>query len=94
VANRQLYEELAEIERTGKAAALATVVRAHGAVPRHTGSKMIVHADGHTLGSVGGGELEERVRQAALQSLADGMPQLLHYTFQDPAQGDPGVCGG
>ena len=38
--------------------------------------------------------MEERVRQAALQSLADGMPQLLHYSFQDPAQGDPGVCGG
>jgi xanthine dehydrogenase accessory factor len=94
VANRSLFEELAEIERTGKAAALATVVHARGAVPRHAASKMLVHADGRTLGSVGGGELEERVRQAALQSLADGLPQLLHYTFQDPAQGDPGVCGG
>jgi xanthine dehydrogenase accessory factor len=94
VANRSLFEELAEIERTGKAAALATVVRARGSIPRHAASKMLVHADGRTLGSVGGGEMEERVRQAALQSLADGLPQLLHYTFQDPAQGDPGVCGG
>jgi len=94
LANRSLFEELAEIERTGKAAALATVVRARGSSPRHAASKMLVHADGRTLGSVGGGELEERVRQAALQSLGDGKPQLLHYTFQDPAQGDPGVCGG
>jgi xanthine dehydrogenase accessory factor len=94
VANRSLFEELAEIERTGKAAVLATVVRARGAVPRHAASKMLVYADGRTLGSVGGGEMEERVRQAALRSLADGLPQLLHYTFQDPAQGDPGVCGG
>jgi xanthine dehydrogenase accessory factor len=94
VANRSLFEELAEIERTGKAAALATVVRARGSIPRHAASKMLVHADGHTSGTIGGGEMEERVRQAALQSLADGMPQLLHYTFQDPAQGDPGVCGG
>jgi xanthine dehydrogenase accessory factor len=94
VASRSLFEELAEIERTGQAAALATVVRARGAVPRHAGSKMLVHADGRLLGTVGGGEMEERVRRAALQSLADGTPQLLHYAFQDPAQGDPGVCGG
>jgi xanthine dehydrogenase accessory factor len=94
VENRALYEELAEIERTGKAAVLATVVRARGAVPRHAGSKMLVYPDGRTLGSIGGGEMEQRVREAALQSMSDGRPQLLHYTFQEPAKGDPGVCGG
>lgn len=92
--NRRLYEELAEIERTGGAAALATVVRACGAVPRHAGSKMLVFADGRTLGSIGGGEMEKRVHEAALQSLRGGGTQLLHYTYQDPAKGDPGVCGG
>ncbi len=92
--NRALYKELAEIERTGKAAVLATVVRARGAVPRHAGSKMLVYTDGRTLGSVGGGEMEKRVHEAALQCLSDGRPQLLHYTFQEPANGDPGECGG
>jgi xanthine dehydrogenase accessory factor len=94
VENRALYEELAEIERTGKAAVLATVVRARGAVPRHAGSKMLVYPGGRTLGSIGGGEMEQRVHEAALQSLSDGRPQLLHYTFQEPATGDPGVRGG
>jgi xanthine dehydrogenase accessory factor len=91
---RSLFEELAEVERTGKAAALATVVRARGAVPRHVGSKMLVHDDGRIVGSVGGGEMERRVRQAAQQSLTDGKPVMLHYDFHDPAKGDPGVCGG
>ena len=94
MAQRLLYEELAEVERTGTAAALATVVRARGAVPRHAGSKMLVYADGRVVGTVGGGEMEDRVRQAGLQSLTDGEPRMLHYVFQDPAQGDPGVCGG
>ena len=94
MAQRLSFETLAEIERTGQAAALATVVRARGAVPRHAGSKMLVYGDGRVVGTIGGGEMEERVRQAALQSLADGAPTMLHYTFQDPAQGDPGVCGG
>jgi xanthine dehydrogenase accessory factor len=92
--SQRLYEVLAEIERTGGAAVLATVVRARGAVPRHAGSKMLIFADGRTLGSVGGGEMEKRVHAAALQSLSDGKPQFLQHTFQDPAQGDPGVCGG
>lgn len=91
---RLSFDTLAEIERTGQAAALATVVRARGAVPRHAGSKMLVYGDGRVVGTIGGGEMEERVRQAALQSMADGATALLHYTFQDPAQGDPGVCGG
>jgi xanthine dehydrogenase accessory factor len=94
MAHRLMFEQLAEIERTGQAAALATVVRARGAVPRHAGSKMLVYGDGRVVGTIGGGEMEERVRQAAQQSMADGAPQLLHYTFQDPAHGDPGVCGG
>ncbi len=94
MAQRLSFETLAEIERTGQAAALATVVRARGAVPRHAGSKMLVYGDGRVVGTIGGGEMEERVRQAALQSMADGATAMLHYTFQDPAQGDPGVCGG
>lgn len=92
--SRGLYEELAEIERQGQGAVLATVVRAEGAVPRHVGSKMLILADGRLLGSIGGGEVEQRVRDAGLEALGDGQPRLLHYSFRDPARGDPGVCGG
>ncbi len=88
------YERLAEAERSGTAAALATVIDARGAVPRHTGSKMIVFADGRIEGTVGGGEMESRVVQEALAALEKGEPRRLHYTFNDPSEGDPGVCGG
>ena len=94
MAQRRLFEELAEAERTGQAVALATIVQARGAVPRHAGSKMLVFGDGRVVGTVGGGEMESRVVTEARQSLADGEARMLHYTFQDPAQGDPGVCGG
>ena len=89
-----IYHALAELERTHEPAALCTVVRASGATPRHATSKMLVHPDGRILGSVGGGELENRVIKEALESLKDGKPRLLSYDMADPAHGDPGVCGG
>ncbi|HTX91149.1 MAG TPA: XdhC family protein [Anaerolineales bacterium] len=89
-----IIQALAELESSGKPAALCTVVRTSGSTPRHSTSKMLVHPDGRILGTVGGGELEERVRKEALASLSDGKPRLLAYEMTDPARGDPGLCGG
>jgi len=93
-ARKLVYARLAELERAGQAVALATVVRAQGSVPRHAGTKMLVHPDGSFEGTVGGGDLENRVIQEALQALQDGQPRLLEYAFRDLEQGDVGVCGG
>ena len=40
------------------------------------------------------GELENRVRKAAAESLNDGKARTLEYNMADPSRGDPGVCGG
>ncbi len=93
-ADVSVYQRLAELERSGQAAALATVIRARGSVPRHMGSKMIVFPDGSIEGTIGGGEMERRVIAEALQALSSGEPRLVHYNLSDPGQGDPGVCGG
>jgi xanthine dehydrogenase accessory factor len=89
-----IIQALAELEKNHQAAALCTVVKTSGSTPRHSTSKMLVFPDGHILGSVGGGELENRVRKEALASLQDGKPRNLAYTMADPARGDPGLCGG
>ena len=88
------YASLAEAEHQGRPAALCTIVRARGSVPRHAGAKMLVYADGQTLGTIGGGEMESRVVQAAREALADGAPRTVNYQLADPRAGDPGVCGG
>lgn len=89
-----IYKKLAELESSGEGGALCTIIRSHGSTPRHSGSKMLVYADGHFVGTVGGGEVESRVIQEALDALKDGAPRLLSYDMVDPSQGDPGVCGG
>ena len=55
---------------------------------------MLVYPDGHILGTVGGGEVENRVIKEALQALDDRTPRLLAYNMANPERGDPGVCGG
>ena len=89
-----IYQALSEIEKNNSSAALCTVVRSEGSTPRHVGSKMLVYPDGKFVGTVGGGELESRVLQAALTSLKTASAQNLTYTMADPSRGDPGVCGG
>ncbi|HSA99840.1 MAG TPA: XdhC family protein, partial [Anaerolineales bacterium] len=89
-----IYQALSEIEKNNESAALCTVVKSEGSTPRHVGSKMLVYPDGKFIGSVGGGELENRVMKTALESLNNGSAVTLAYTMSDPARGDPGVCGG
>ncbi len=90
----RIYERLAELERKGESVAIATVIRAQGSVPRHEGSKMLIYPGGSIEGTIGGGELENRVIEEALQVLKDGKPRTLQYAFRDPEKGDVGVCGG
>jgi xanthine dehydrogenase accessory factor len=89
-----VYKALAKLEEENEAGALCTLIRSQGSTPRHSGSKMLVYQDGSILGTVGGGEVENRVIEEAVQSIKDGKPRLLEYNMSDPERGDPGVCGG
>jgi xanthine dehydrogenase accessory factor len=91
---QSIYQALSELETTHKPAALCIVVKTSGSTPRHATSKMLVYPDGHILGTVGGGELENRVIRNALETLKDGISRLLEFSMADPSRGDVGVCGG
>jgi xanthine dehydrogenase accessory factor len=92
--NHQILKELIAAQEAGETVVLATVVKARGSVPRHTGSKMLIYADGRTSGSVGGGEMESRVLQEAESAFQDGQTRVIPYALVDPQRGDPGLCGG
>lgn len=89
-----IYQALAQLEINNDSGALCTIVRSQGSTPRHAGSKMVVYPDGHIQGTVGGGELENRIISEALQAIEDGQPRLIEFNMADPERGDPGVCGG
>lgn len=89
-----IYKTIAELEEKKEPFVLCTVVQAQGSTPRGVGSKMIVLEDKRIIDTIGGGEMESRVIATALESLLDGEPRMLSYSFTDPERGDPGVCGG
>ncbi len=81
--------------RRGEPVALVTVVRANGSTPQRAGAKMLVFADGRTIGTIGGGCYESDAFWKAREALASGRPRLLHYDLNDDfAQENGLVCGG
>lgn len=90
----EMIERLNQSIRSGRPVVLCTVVETKGAVPRHSGTKMLVFSDGHIEGTVGGGKVEELVREEAKTALRDGRTRLLDYNLIDTERGDPGLCGG
>jgi xanthine dehydrogenase accessory factor len=89
-----IYAGILEAQSGGQPAALCTVIRSSGSVPRHSTSKMLVLADGSFVGTVGGGAMEQRTIEAAQGVARSGQAQIVEYNLVDPRQGDPGVCGG
>lgn len=89
-----VYNALADIKRTGTSGALCTIIKTRGSTPRKEGSKMLVFENGSIVGTVGGGEVEARVIQEALNSIKSGKSRIISYDLIDPDQGDPGICGG
>lgn len=86
-----IYAEVARMYRDGVAGVVATVVAVGGSTPRGAGAKMIVYADGRTLGSVGGGAIESTAIESALDLVDAKEPELLSYDLDSDAGM---ICGG
>ncbi len=95
-----LYEALFQLQENGEQGVLITVVEREGSVPLPPGAKMLVYADGRSIGTVGGGTLERLARERAVDLLKTGQPLLQRYALVDhhnvaeTDQATDMVCGG
>lgn len=81
--------------RTGRKAALATVVETWGSAPRQPGSQLAISGEGQIMGSVSGGCVEGAVVTEALEAMEDGQPRLLTFGVSDETAFAVGLaCGG
>lgn len=85
-----ILQALREVIASGKRGAQATVVRSSGSVPQRVGARLLLKADGTTVGTVGGGAVEEEIRARLFACIQDGKPSLEVY---DLAR-DLGMCCG
>ena len=79
----------------GEAAALVTIVRAHGSTPQRVGARMLVFPDGRTVGTIGGGCYEHDAFWKAREALKSRAPRMVHYELSDDLAEESGlICGG
>ena len=74
---------------------LATMVDTQGSTPQKIGAKLLVQADGSTLGTMGGGCVEAEVWQIAMDALNSGETRVLDFALNEDMAMDYGLaCGG
>jgi len=90
-----VYEELVELRRAGKKAALATIVEVEGSIPSFQNAKMLIREDGSMAGTIGGGCTEAEVWQAGREVIEQEKARMLTFNLGQEAAYDNGlICGG
>lgn len=92
-------DKIKEMTDSGQSFVLATVIRTQGSTPRGIGTRMIVTADGTLHGTIGGGDVENIVRNHAEEVLERKQPEILGFsltgdTWQVAGTTVQGLCGG
>lgn len=95
VRRADIYEEIARLRKAGQRAALATIIQIRGSVPSFETAKILIRADGSSLGTVGGGCVENQVSQAARQVMYEEKPRRMLFDLTDSTHLEAGlICGG
>lgn len=90
-----VHRAVREAALAGRPAALATVIRTKGSVPRHAGSRMLIDIETGPVGTIGGGCGEADVIAAAREVVASGTPRTVRVELLDDVDSwSPAVCGG
>src|SRR5262245_6816198 len=93
--NREVFAAVNEALEKGEPAALVTIVSTKGSTPQRIGAKMLVYADGRTVGTIGGGCYENDAFGKAREAILSRTPQLVHYELDDDFAQESGlICGG
>jgi xanthine dehydrogenase accessory factor len=81
---------------SGHRATIGTVTRTWGSAPRPVGAMLVIRDDGHVMGSVSGGCVEDDlIDKVKRQALAAGRPEVTTYGVSDDEAKRWGLpCGG
>jgi xanthine dehydrogenase accessory factor len=86
----EIYQQCSQLLDSGQSGVLAILVARSGSGSRAIGSKMLITDQKTTIGSLGGGQLDETVIQRAEEVLRSNQPILISIA---PDQRDGEVCG-
>jgi xanthine dehydrogenase accessory factor len=93
--NHEIFAAIGEALTRGDEVALITIVSSNGSTPQRVGAKMLVFADGRTVGTIGGGCYENDALLKAREALRTRKAIRAKYDLNDDFAEDTGlVCGG
>ncbi len=91
----EVFAALQNALERGEDASLVTIVSARGSTPQRVGAKMLVFADGRTVGTIGGGCYENDAFWKAREVLQTRRPRMVKYDLTDDFAEESGlICGG
>ena len=92
---KRVFEEALRAMESGRASALVLLTKKEGSSARDPGAMMLVLEDGSTVDTVGGGILEERLKEEALNAIRDGKTRNISFALDETSKGDLNLyCGG
>jgi xanthine dehydrogenase accessory factor len=93
--NQEVFAALNDALQKGDEVALVTIVSSTGSTPQRVGAKMLVYADGRTVGTIGGGCYENEAFWKAREAIQTRKPIKLKFDLNDDFAQETGlVCGG
>ena len=93
--NQDVFAALAAALERGEEVALVTIVSSTGSTPQRVGAKMLVYADGRTVGTIGGGCYENDAFWKARETIKARKPLNVRYELTDDIAEESGlICGG
>ncbi len=87
-----LFRQIAQLEEQRRPFAIATVVATEGSCPVDVGARLVFVENGNSFGTVGGGRLEEKVKERCRKVILQGKAELL--TFELDRKAGLMACGG
>ena len=92
---KELFTSMLQALSDGQSVVLCSILASSGSTPRGAGAKMAVFADGHTVGTIGGGNVEKCSGEKALEVLQSKQSLVQGYCLAPNQVADIGmICGG
>lgn len=85
-----IFEEIVAVKNAGTPAVLATVIESLGSSPGKPGARMLIKTDGSTVGTIGGGAIEKRMIDEAMNLMNGTESKFLKYKLEELGM----ACGG
>lgn len=92
---KKLMRAVSEWLKQGEDVVLASIIADSGSTPRGAGARMAVTSGGRSVGTIGGGAVEYKVTQIALDALKTAKSETKTFILSPNQKEDLGmICGG